>query len=106
MDIGSIYWDYVGDYEIFDVAGYDNFKILTLDYDLGYNEEFELVVLDDGTIELYHVNSGTFYEYSGRDFILIMKEAETKKDDGSVSIEGRKRTKVKRNKLVREKHLR
>ncbi|MDC9721248.1 MAG: hypothetical protein PSN34_00560 [Urechidicola sp.] len=106
LNIGNVFWDYVGDYEIFDVAGYDNFKILTLDYDLGYNEEFELVVLDDGTIELYHVNSGTFYEFTGRDFILIMKEAETKKDDESVSIEGRKRTKVKRNKLVREKHLR
>jgi len=106
MDIGSIFWDYIGSYEVFDVDGYDNFKILTLDYDLGYNEEFELVVLDDGTIELYHVNSGTFYEFSGRDFILIMRESETKKEGDDVSIEGRKRTKVKRKKLVREKHLR
>jgi len=105
MNINNVFWDYVGAYEIFDVAGVDNFKILTLDYDLGYNEEFELVVLDDGTIELYHVNSGTFYEFSGRDFILIMREGKTNAT-AHVSIEGRKRTKVTRRELVREKHLR
>lgn len=107
VNINDVLWDYIGDYEVFDVQGYDNFKILTLDYDLGYNEEFELVVLNDMTIELYHVNSGTFYEFTGRDFIQLMRETGEKKENtNSVSIEGRKRTKVHRKTLIREKHLR
>ena len=104
--INNVFWDYVGAYEVFDVDGYDNFKILTLDYDLGYNEEFQLVVLDDATIELYHVNSNTFYEFSGRDFILIMRESGESNENEPVSIAGRKRTKVERRSLVREKHIR
>lgn len=100
--IDLVNWDYVGDYEIFDVAGYDNLKILTLSYDTGDNEDFELSVIDDGTIELYHVNSNTTYEFTGRTFIQYLKTTskntvENKKE--------RKRIKVKRNVKNRQKHL-
>ncbi len=105
LNIQEVYWDYTGGYEVFDVLGYDNLKILTLDYDLGYNEEFELVVLDDGTIELYNVDLNVVYEFSGRDFLPFLKDGTTKKDDKTVSIEGRKRTKVNRKTKVRKKHL-
>lgn len=102
MNIDLINWDYVGGYEVFDVEGYENLKILTLDYDTGGNEEFELVVLNDGQVELYHVDSDTIYEFTGREFLQFLKESSTKNE---VSIEGRKRTKVERKTKVRKKHL-
>ena len=64
-DIDFINWDYVGDYEVFDVQGYDDLKILTLDYDFFDNEEFELSVINDEKISLYHQASGTTYEFTG-----------------------------------------
>lgn len=105
MNIEQINWDYVGGYEVFDVAGYENLKILTLDYDAGGNEEFELVVLNDGQIELYHVDSDTTYEFTGKEFLQFLKESSTKKGVDTVRIEGRKRTKVERKTKVRKKHL-
>ncbi len=102
-NIDLINWDYVGGYEIFDVTGYENLKILTLDYDLGDNEEFELVVLNDGLIELYHVDSDSTYEFTGRDFIQYLRQAG--KGSETVRKEGRKRTKVIRKTKDRKKHL-
>ena len=105
MNIDLINWDYVGGYEVFDVEGYENLKILTLDYDTGGNEEFELVVLNDGQIELYHVDSDTIYEFTGREFLQFLKENSTKNEVDILSIEARKRTKVERKTKVRKKHL-
>ena len=102
-NIDLVNWDYVGGYEIFDVTGYENLKILTLDYDLGDNEEFELVVLNDGKIELYHVDSDSTYEFEGKDFIQYLRLAENGQE--SVRKEGRKRTKVIRKTKERKKHL-
>ena len=65
-NIDFLNWDYVGDYEVFDVEGFDDLKILTLDYDFFDNEEFELSVINDGKIRLYHQASGTTYEFAGR----------------------------------------
>jgi len=98
-DIDHLLWDYVGSYEVFDVEGYDNLKILTLDYDSYGTEEFELTVINDEQIELYHNASGTTYEFSGREFIQYLK-TESKK--GSVRNEGRKRTKVFRETKIRK----
>jgi len=105
IDINNVFWDFVGGYEVFDVQGDDNFKILTLDYDSGDNEEFQLVVLNDGLIKLYHENSGTIYKFTGRDFLEFKKEINTKKGETTVRKKERKRTKVKRRTLVREKHI-
>lgn len=98
-DIDNLLWDYVGDYEIFDVEGHDNLKILTLDYDSYGTEEFELTVINDEQISLYHNSSGTTYEFTGREFIQYLK-TESKK--GTVRNEGRKRTKVNRETKIRK----
>jgi hypothetical protein len=103
-NVAEIFWDYVGDYSVADVLGYDNLKILTLDYDFEGNEEFELTVVDDGTIELYHLDSGTTYEFTGRGYIQYLKP-DGKKGEDAVRNDGRKRTKVERETKVR-RHLR
>ncbi|MCL7752365.1 hypothetical protein [Polaribacter sp. Z022] len=95
--VDNINWNYVGGYEIFDVTGYEDLKILTLNYDGGDIEEFELTVINDGRIELYNVNSKTTYEFSGRGFVQYLKGAKTKKEAKDiVRNNGRKRTKVVR----------
>lgn len=65
INIADIKWDFIGDYKVYDVNGKENLKILTLDYDGPDNEEFELSVINDGKIKLYHSKSGTTYEFTG-----------------------------------------
>lgn len=94
-NVDLIVWDYVGAYEVFDVTGYENLKILTLTYDGGDLEEFELSITNDGEIQLYHLNSDTIYDFSGRGFVQYLKsEKNVKSGRSQVSNEGRKRTKV------------
>jgi len=95
--VDYIDWSYVGGYEIYDVTGYEDLKILTLNYDGGDIEEFELSVINDGRIELYNVDSQTTYEFSGRGFIQYLKGAKSKNEAKDiVRNDGRKRTKVER----------
>ncbi|RPD96542.1 hypothetical protein EGM88_09245 [Aureibaculum marinum] len=75
-NIDDLYWDYVGGYEVFDVEGYDNLKILTLDYDFSGNEEFELTVYSDSEIDLYHIASGTTYTFNGQGNIIYKMAVE------------------------------
>lgn len=75
--IGSIQWDFEGDYEIYDVANDATLKTLTLDYDFMGDDYFELYVINDGTIELYHPDSGTIYEFGGLGFIQYLKASNT-----------------------------
>ena len=91
-DIGYIYWDYVGGYEVYDVEGYDNLKILTLDYESSDNEEFELSVINDGEVRLFHVDSETTYEFIGRNNIQFK----------NFSIKGEKSEQRKRFKVNRK----
>ncbi|MEM9649960.1 MAG: nicotinic acid mononucleotide adenyltransferase, partial [Bacteroidota bacterium] len=84
--IPNLQWDYEGDYEVFDVANDGTLKTLTLDYDFLGNDYFELYVIDDSTIELYHVASETVYEFQGRGYIQYLK---------SGNKAGKKRSKVK-----------
>lgn len=98
-ELANILWDYVGSYQVYNVEGYDNLKILTLNYDLYGTEEFELSVINDEQIELYHYASGTTYEFTGRAFIQYLK---TNSKDGNVRNEGRKRTKIERETKVRK----
>lgn len=86
IPISNIQWDYEGDFEVFDVANDETLKTLTLDYDFLGNDYFELYVINDSTIELYHVDSGTIYEFTGRGYIQYLK---------SGSKTGKKRSKVK-----------
>ena len=76
--IGNIYWDYTGIYGVGDIANNMYLKTLTLDYDYFADEYFELDIINDGKIELYHPNSGTAYEFEGRGYIQYMRSANTK----------------------------
>jgi len=100
-DIDVINWSFVGGYEVFDVQDYDDLKVLTLNYDNGDNEEFELSVINDSTISLYHISSQTTYEFRGRGFIQYLKGNKSKPN---VRNSGRKRTKIERKTKVR-RHL-
>jgi len=71
-NVNNLYWDFIGDYGINDVSGNMYLKTLTLDYDYFDNEYFELSVINDGQIELYHPASGTYYEFQGRGYIQYM----------------------------------
>ncbi|RDY60254.1 nicotinic acid mononucleotide adenyltransferase [Flagellimonas nanhaiensis] len=84
--IVNLQWDYEGNYEIFDVTNDATLKTLTLDYDFLGNDYFELYVINDSTIELYHVSSGTVYEFTGRGYMQYLK---------SSSSTGKTRSKVK-----------
>ena len=97
-DIDVINWDFVGSYQIYDVQNYDDLKILTLNYDGGDNEEFELSVINDGKVSLYHISSQTTYEFNGRGFIQFLKGG---KEKPNVRNNGRKRTKIQRETKVR-----
>ncbi len=97
--ISDLLWDYQGRYEVYDVNGYDNLKILTLHYDNGDTEEFELSVLDDSSIELYHNASGTTYDFDGYGFIQYRKGAKSPVE------QGKKRIKVQRKSVDRKPHL-
>lgn len=71
--LSQLRWDYEGFYTIYDVPGEPAMKTLTLDYNFLGDDYFELYILDDQTIELYHVSSGTLYEFRGRGYQQILK---------------------------------
>ena len=105
MNIDNIKWDFVGSYKVYDVQNYEDLKILTLNYDNGDTEEFELSVINDQKIRLYHTSSQTTYDFSGRGFVQYLRSAKgTLKAKDVVRNNGRKRTKVKRETKVR-RHL-
>ena len=71
--ISKLLWDFEGDYTIFDVENDEMLKTLTLSYDFMGNDYFELYVINDSTIELYHPGSETVYEFKGRGYIQYLK---------------------------------
>jgi len=77
--LSNIVWDYEGFYEIYDVENDETLKTLTLDYAFMGNDYFELYVIDDRTIELYHPDSQTVYEFQGRGYIQFLKSDATAK---------------------------
>ena len=94
-DINNIYWDYTGIYGVANVTNNMYLKTLTLDYDYFDNEYFELSVINDGKIELYHPVSGTIYEFTGRGYIQYMRSsAET-----STTSKGGKEVKKRKERL-------
>ena len=72
INVNDIFWDFIGYYGIGDISGNMYLKTLTLDYDYFDNEHFELNVISDGLIELYHPSSGTYYEFRGRGYIQFL----------------------------------
>lgn len=75
--VNGILWDYEGLYEVYDVQNDETLKTLTLDYDFMGNDYFELYVINDSTIELYHPDSGTVYEFQGSGYIQFLKSDST-----------------------------
>ena len=101
-NVDNIDWSYVGGYEVYDVTGYEDLKILTLNYDGGDIEEFEMTVINDSKIRLYHISSDTTYDFSGRGFVQYLKgEKNVKEATSTVRNSNRKRTKVIRKTKIR-----
>lgn len=69
----NLRWDYEGNYQVYDVQGDTTLKALTLDYDFFGDDYFELYVINDSTIELYHPDSETTYEFKGRGYQQYLK---------------------------------
>lgn len=97
-NVANIYWDYTGAYGVQNIQGNDYLKNLTLDYDFFDNEYFELNVINDALIELYHPTSGTFYEFEGRGYIQFMRTSnKTEKLKSSDRKKRKQRTEKKDN---------
>ncbi|WP_299365149.1 nicotinic acid mononucleotide adenyltransferase [Winogradskyella sp.] len=77
IDPNLIFWDYTGIYGVGDMPGDIYLKTLTLDYDFFDNEFFELSVINDATIELFHAASGTVYVFEGRGYIAYYRSSDT-----------------------------
>jgi hypothetical protein len=90
-----IFWDYTGIYGVGNVVNNIYLKTLTLDYDFLDNEYFELTVINDETIELFHPLSETVYEFKGRGYIQYLKTGNSK--------EGNKVLKDKKRKFRKDK---
>lgn len=100
-NVNNIYWDYTGIYGVGDVSGNMYLKTLTLDYDYFDNEFFELYVINDQVIELYHGESGTVYEFTGRGYIQYMKVG-TEIDRSKSSADKMRKQKTKKKDNPRE----
>jgi hypothetical protein len=71
LNAGVIFWDFSGVYQVEDQTPGSINKQLTLGYDFIGNDFFDLYILDDRTIELYHLDSRTTYRFKGRGFIQL-----------------------------------
>ena len=71
--VNYLQWDFEGDYTVYDVENDETLKTLTLAYDFMGNDYFELYVINDSTIELYHPSSETIYEFKGRGYQQYLK---------------------------------
>ena len=89
-DVNNIYWDYTGIYGVANVVNNMYLKTLTLDYDYFDNEYFELSVINDANIELYHPASGTVYKFRGRGYIQYMRSSGDSKTSKTSKIKKRK----------------
>lgn len=92
--VANIVYDYEGIYTVYDVQGDPYSKVLTLDYDYLDNEYFELNVINDETIELFHPDSGTTYEFQGRGFIQYLRSSDTTGNGKAAKQTGKKRKKI------------
>lgn len=100
--LANINWNYIGQYEVFDVVGHQDLKVLTIYYDGGVVEEFELHIVNDNRIRLFHYNSATTYDFRGRGFIQYKKGHKNTLDaKEAVRNSNRKRAIVKREKIQR-----
>lgn len=78
--IGALQWDFEGDYQVYDIENDETLKTLTLAYDFLGNDYFELYVINDSTIELYHPASETVYEFKGKGYQQYLKSGKGQVD--------------------------
>ena len=97
ITVNNLIWDYTGVYGVGNIAGDSKLKTLTLDYDFFDNEHFELSVINDAKIELYHPTSETVYEFEGRGYIQYLKTSDSKRKASVKRNEMRKHRKNKVN---------
>lgn len=97
--VADLIYDYEGFYTVYDVEGDPYSKVLTLDYDYLDNEYFELNVINDQTIALFHPDSGTTYEFQGRGYIQYLRPSST----STGMIEKNKQPEKKRKKIINKK---
>ena len=95
-NVSNLIWDYTGIYGVGNISGDAYLKTLTLDYDFFSNEHFELSVINDRQIELYHPTSQTVYEFVGRGFIQYLKTSNAK---GQETVKTEKLRKERKNKV-------
>lgn len=101
-NVDNIFWDYTGVYGVQDVTDNMYLKTLTLDYDFFENEYFELDVINDGLIELYHASSGTYYEFEGRGYIQFLRTATGRVDTTNISGDKKRKQKSIKTDNTRE----
>lgn len=75
--LSNLQWDFDGDYQVYDVENDETLKTLTLAYDFMSNDYFELYVINDSTIELYHPSSETVYEFKGKGYQQYLKSGKS-----------------------------
>jgi len=105
IEINNIFWDFTGAYAVGDVANDMYIKTLTLDYDYFDNEYFELNVINDAKIELYHEDSGTAYEFEGRGYIEFLRTSNTiNKSTSEIqsSVQKKRKQKTPKKENIRE----
>ncbi len=71
--VSRVRWDFEGDYQVYDITNDEMLKTLTLAYRSSSNDYFELYVINDSTIELYHPSSQTVYKFRGRGYRQYLK---------------------------------
>ena len=100
LNTNSLLWDYTGVYGVGDVSGDTLLKTLTLDYDFLDNEYFELSVINDSKIELFHPASETVYEFEGIGYIQYLKSGNKKTKDNKENLQSDKLRKHRKNKVA------
>lgn len=74
LSINQLYWDFTGRYNVINIPNNFYAKRLQLYYNNQDYETFIITIINDGKIRLYHENSGTTYEFIGRNFIPILRQ--------------------------------
>lgn len=96
INVNNLIWDYTGIYGVSNVNNNMYLKTLTLDYDFFDNEYFELSVINDRKIELFHPSSETVYEFVGRGYIQYLKTSDTKGKETNLKTDKKRKFKTDR----------
>mgnify|MGYP001141546007 FL=1 len=91
--IHNVFWDFTGTYNVQNIEGNMYLKKLILNYDYFSDEYFELSILSDQLIKLYHAPSGTYYEFEGVGYI----QYETDDNETSYGVQMPEKLRIQRS---------